>query len=86
MTGTLADFGVKAKRQEEAKLSRGFVGFAAHDRFAFAGNDIAGNLHSEDIAVAGHIEHDVEHQPFEEAAKRAGARAFLVRLASEFAQ
>ena len=57
----------------------GFVGFAAHDGFAFAGDDVAGDFDREDVTAAGDVEHDVEHQAFEEAAQRTGAGAFLVR-------
>src|SRR5206468_9449068 len=62
----------------------GFVAaFTADHGFGFAEDDLASDLNADDIA-AGHIEHHVEHESFQEAAQSPRAGAFLDGLGGQF--
>src|SRR5688572_28984875 len=62
----------------------GFVLFAANDRLAFVANHRASDLHGNDIVGAWNLVHEIQHQPFENATKRASACPLFDRLRSQF--
>src|SRR5207248_3088490 len=66
------------------RLSRRLVVLAANERLDFVHYYRARNLDADNVPVAGHVEHDVEHQLLQQAAEGASAGALFVGLRREF--